>query len=182
MDAALRTVLTSVYSNFEEAMDIERLEILVPSASGKRFDQPQAERMALSLDHMVILCPRFEGFDQRIVDLYRGDGFVIDEYSIGDFVTFGAEAPTLSIIEAVARLVPGVIGNRSSLETESFAEAGLLEFPQYTKPNPYRGLAVPEVLVQGNHKLIEQFRCQSAKTKTEIMRPDLLQTPNDLRA
>jgi tRNA (guanine37-N1)-methyltransferase len=146
------------------------------SAAGLRFGQSTAQRFAQNLTHLVILCPRFEGFDQRIIDLYRREGWPIEEYSVGDFVTFGAEAPALSMIEAVTRLLPGVIGNQSSLAAESFGPEGL-EYPQYTKPNPYRGLAVPPVLVEGNHKLIDEFRRQAGRIKTQTNRPDLGASP-----
>jgi tRNA (guanine37-N1)-methyltransferase len=178
MDTALRAVLTNIYGTESGRAADNRLAIVVLSAAGKRFVQATAHQFAQNLEHLVILCPRFEGFDQRIIDLYRRDGFSIDEYSVGDFVTFGAEAPALAMIEAIARLVPGVIGNQSSLESESFGKSGL-EYPQYTKPNPYRGFAVPPVLVEGNHKLIAEFRSLAAQTKTQTNRPDLLTPPEN---
>jgi tRNA (guanine37-N1)-methyltransferase len=179
MDAALQAVLSQIYGDLAHAALSKRLVIVVLSAAGKRFQQTIAQQFAREVQHLVILCPRFEGFDQRIIELYRREGMVIDEYSVGDFVTFGAEAPALSMIEATARLLPGVIGNQTSLESESFGPFGL-EYPQYTKPNPYRGLAVPPVLVEGNHRLIAEFRIQTAQTKTQTNRPDLGSLPENL--
>jgi tRNA (guanine37-N1)-methyltransferase len=135
--------------------------------------QPYTQRTAEKLrDHgaFLLTCGRYEGFDDRV------RGFVDWEVSIGDFVMAGGEVAAMAIIESVARLVPGVLGNRESPEVESFSVAnrGLLEFPQFTRPQEFRGLEVPEVLRQGHHAEVRRWRAEQALQRTRERRPDLL--------
>lgn len=119
-------------------------------------------------DHLVILCGRYEGVDQRVIDK-----LVDEEISIGDYVLFGGELPAMVLIETISRQLEGVLGNNESLLSESFSN-GLLEYPQYTKPREYCGLAVPEVLLSGNHKAIAEWKKEKSIERTKERRPDLL--------
>jgi tRNA (guanine37-N1)-methyltransferase len=141
--------------------------LLLLSASGTRFDQSHAQQLAGG-DGFSLLCGRYEGVDQRVAD-HLCDG----ELSVGDYVLAGGEAAALVVIEAVARLVPGVLGNEASSDDESFAN-GLLEYPQYTRPAEFRGWAVPEVLRSGDHGQVARWRQEQAQRRTEQRRPDLL--------
>lgn len=137
------------------------------AAGGRRFDQPVARELALG-EGFSLLCGRYEGVDQRVADRLC-DG----ELSVGDFVLAGGEAAALVVIEAVTRLLPGVMGNDESGVEESFAE-GLLEYPQYTRPAEFRGWGVPEVLRSGDHARIARWRRAEALRRTLERRPDLL--------
>ena len=119
-------------------------------------------------DRLIILCGRYEGVDQRVID-----ELVDEEISIGDYVLFGGELPAMVLIEAVSRHIKGVLGNDESLSSESFSN-DMLEYPQYTKPREFRGLKVPEVLFSGNHKAIEQWKIEQSLKRTKERRPDLL--------
>jgi tRNA (guanine37-N1)-methyltransferase len=141
--------------------------LLLLSASGRRFDHSVATELAAG-DGFSLLCGRYEGVDQRVAD-HLCDG----ELSVGDFVLAGGEAAAAVVVDAVARLVPGVMGNEASGTDESFA-AGLLEYPQYTRPAEYRGHAVPEVLASGDHARVERWRRAAALRRTLRRRPDLL--------
>ena len=125
-----------------------------------------------SFDHLVILCGRYEGVDQRVID-----ELVDEEISIGDYVLFGGELPAMVLIEAVSRHLKGVLGNDESLASESFSN-DRLEYPQYTKPREFRGLSVPEVLFSGNHKAIAQWKEEQSLKRTKERRPDLLSKSN----
>lgn len=151
-----------------EAVDPPRpLYLLGPG--GRRFDQEMAREMAAT-PGFSLLCGRYEGFDQRIHD-HLVDG----EISLGDFVLGGGEVAALAVVEAVARLVPGVMGNEQSAEVESFGpDGGLLEHPQYTRPAEFRGWEVPEVLRSGDHGRIERWRQAGALDRTLRFRPDLI--------
>ena len=140
------------------------------SASGRRFDQGMAEELA-ALPGFSLICGRYEGVDQRVAD-HLCDG----EVSVGEYVLAGGEAAALVVIEAVARLVPGVMGNAASGEQESFAD-GLLEYPQYTRPAEFRGWAVPEVLRSGDHARVARWRRREALRRTLERRPDLIDRP-----
>jgi tRNA (guanine37-N1)-methyltransferase len=152
-----------------EAVDPPRPLFLL-SASGRRFDQSRAESLALG-GGFSLICGRYEGVDQRVAD-HLCDG----ELSVGEYVLAGGEAAALVVVEAVARLVPGVMGNAASGEQESFA-GGLLEYPQYTRPADFRGWAVPDVLRSGDHARIERWRRREALRRTLERRPDLLDRP-----
>ncbi len=141
--------------------------LLLLSPSGRRFDQRYAEELA-QLEGFSLLCGRYEGVDQRVAD-----HLCDDEVSIGDFVLAGGEPGALVIIEAVARLVPGVLGNDASAADESFSH-GLLEYPQYTRPAQFRGWTIPEVLRSGDHARVARWRRAEALRRTIARRPDLL--------
>jgi tRNA (guanine37-N1)-methyltransferase len=141
--------------------------LLLLSPSGRRFDQAVARELA-ALPGFSLLCGRYEGVDQRVAD-HLCDG----ELTVGDYVLAGGEAAALVVIDAVARLVPGVMGNATSAADESFAD-GLLEYPQYTRPAEFRGWEVPEVLLSGDHGRTARWRRAQALRRTVARRPDLL--------
>jgi tRNA (guanine37-N1)-methyltransferase len=142
--------------------------LLLLGPGGRRFDQAWAEELAGG-EGFSLLCGRYEGVDQRV-----GDHLVDGELSIGDFVLAGGEVAALAVIEAVARLVPGVMGNDESAAEESFSSGGLLEYPQYTRPSTFRGWDVPEVLRSGDHARIARWRRAQALHRTARRRPDLI--------
>ena len=146
-----------------------RARILLMTPQGRRFDQSMAEQLARE-SHVIMICGRYEGVDERI-----REHLVTDEVSIGDFVLTGGELAALVVLDAVARLLPGVLGDESSPESESFS-SGLLEYPQYTRPAEFRGYNVPEVLVSGNHEQIRKWRRAQALERTLERRPDLLES------
>lgn len=169
--------------------DTARETVLLLSAAGARFDQAGARQMA-QLDRVVLICGRYEGVDQRVADLLC-DG----ELSLGDFVLTGGELPAACVVDAVARLLPGVLGHSDSHIYESFgvaegaiarieggspratsASGGLLDYPQYTRPPVFAGAAVPEALLSGDHKAVRQWRRRAALARTQAQRPDLLAT------
>lgn len=150
---------------FPEKSDNKKVVLL--SAQGRMFDQATARRWS-GLDELLLICGRYEGVDERVAE-----NLADEEVSIGDFVVSGGELPAALLIDAVARLVPGVLGNEASSENESFS-GGLLDCPQYTRPADFRGRKVPEVLLGGNHEEIRKWRHQTALAKTVRMRPDLL--------
>jgi tRNA (guanine37-N1)-methyltransferase len=143
-----------------------RRPLLYMSARGRPLTQARVKRWAQS-DGVVVLCGRFEGVDQRVLDA-RG----FEEVSVGDAVLAGGEAAAMVVIEACVRLIPGVLGQAESLGSESF-EDGLLEYPQYTRPRTFEGLEIPEVLLSGDHKKIAQWRQAQRETTTRERRPDL---------
>jgi len=140
--------------------------VIYPSPSGIKFDQVQAGRLA-EYEELVFICGRYEGIDQRIIDLY-----VDEEISIGDYVISSGEISTLVIIDAVYRLLEGVISSESLVE-ESFTD-GLLEYPHYTRPPEFHGLVVPDVLLSGNHAKIDNWRLNKRIQKTRLNRPDII--------
>ncbi len=148
--------------------------VVVPTPSGRPFTQRIAERYAAE-SHLVIACGRYEGIDARVWEHYRADGIRIEEVSIGDYVLAGGEPAALVIIEAVARLLPGVLGNDESAADDSFGadRPYALEGPVYTRPREWRGLAVPEILLSGDHARIEQWRRDQSEVRTRTHRPDL---------
>ena len=149
-----------------EAADPPR-PLLLLGPSGKRFDQTWAAELAGGRG-FSLLCGRYEGVDQRVADhLVDGD------LSLGDFVLAGGEAAAIAVIEAVSRLVPGVVGNEESTREESFSD-GLLEYPQYTRPHDFRGWQVPEVLRSGDHARVARWRRAQALARTRARRPDLI--------
>jgi tRNA (guanine37-N1)-methyltransferase len=145
--------------------------LVVPTPAGRPFTQATARAWA-GEPRLVFACGRYEGIDQRVVDHY-GQRLPVDEVSIGDYVLVGGEAAVLVIVEAVARLLPGVLGNPASAQQDSFSD-GLLEGPAYTRPELWRGLAVPDVLRGGNHAAIARWRRDRALERTAARRPDLL--------
>ncbi|QWF82945.1 tRNA (guanosine(37)-N1)-methyltransferase TrmD [Amycolatopsis sp. CA-230715] len=149
----------------------ERTRLVVPTPAGKPFTQAMAREYAAE-EHLVFACGRYEGIDQRVID-DAARRMPVDEVSIGDYVLVGGEAAVLVVVEAVVRLLPGVLGNPVSAEQDSFSD-GLLEGPSYTRPEVWRELAVPEVLRSGNHALIDRWRRDRALERTAERRPDLL--------
>lgn len=145
--------------------------IIFTSPAGEQFKQSTAHELA-ELDHIVFACGRYEGIDQRVVD-YAETKANVRLISLGDYVLNGGEVAALAMIEAVARLIPGVIGNADSLVEESHSD-GLLEYPSYTKPASWRGFDVPEVLLSGHHAAIAAWRHEQQVERTKRVRPDLL--------
>ncbi|MBA0051814.1 tRNA (guanosine(37)-N1)-methyltransferase TrmD [Streptomyces sp. AJS327] len=154
--------------------------ILVPTPSGSPFTQELAEELAAA-PWLVFTPARYEGIDRRVIDEYahRPDVAAVHEISIGDYVLAGGEAPVLVMVEAIARLLPGVLGNAASHRDDSFAPgamANLLEGPVYTKPPEWRGQGIPEVLLSGHHGNIARWRRDQALTRTAALRPELIET------
>ena len=145
--------------------------LVVPSPAGTPFTQATARELA-AVPHLVFACGRYEGIDQRVVD-HAATRATVREISLGDYVLNGGEVAVTAIVEAVGRLLPGVIGNPESLAEESH-ENGLLEYPSYTKPATWRGLDVPQVLLSGNHGAIAAWRHEQQLERTRRVRPDLL--------
>ena len=142
--------------------------VILTSPDGERLTHAVAERLS-ALDHLVILCGRYEGVDERV-----REHLATDVISIGDYVVSGGELPALVIVDAVARLVPGVVGDEASVAGDTFAAGGLLDYPQYTRPAEFRGYGVPPVLLSGHHAEIEKWRREQALERTRKHRPDLL--------
>lgn len=155
-----------------EALGEGRRRMIVLSPAGRLLDQALVRELARE-PALALICGRYEGVDQRVID-----GLGAEEISVGDYVLAGGETAALVILDAVARLVPGVVGNETSLAQESF-EDGLLEHPHYTRPREVRGLAVPEVLLSGDHVRIDRWRREAAREKTRRNRPDLVQDPRE---
>lgn len=147
-------------------------QLVMLTPQGRRLTQKVVEELA-AFPRLLLLCGRYEGFDERI-----RQGLNPIEISAGDFITNGGEVPAMLVIDTVIRLIPGVLGDETSHKYESFAESGLLEYPQYTRPREYRGMEVPEVLVNGNHQEIARWRQEQALKRTRERRADLL--PGDL--
>lgn len=142
-------------------------KVILTSPRGKVFDHGAARSLARE-EEIVIICGRYEGIDERVLQL-----FVDDEFSLGDFVLTGGELAAMVMVDSIARFIPGVLGCAASAEADSFTN-GLLEYPQYTRPAEFRGLKVPEVLLSGNHLEVNRWRRRKALEKTYQMRPDLL--------
>jgi tRNA (guanine37-N1)-methyltransferase len=151
-----------------EALGEGHKRVVVLSPAGRRLDQALVRELAAE-PWLVLICGRYEGVDERVVE-----GLPAEEVSIGDYVLSGGEVPALVLLEAVTRLVPGVIGREESHERDSFGPEGVLDHPQYTRPAEFRGMTVPEVLLSGNHAEIERWRREAALEKTRRNRPDLL--------
>ena len=143
--------------------------IIMTSPQGRRFDQSVASELA-EKDHLLFLCGRYEGFDHRVHEALQPD-----EISIGDFVVSGGELPAMLMADAIGRLIPGVVGNTSSVEEDSFFR-GLLDYPHYTRPEEVRGMRIPDILLSGHHENIRKWRKEQALRATLEKRPDLLET------
>lgn len=131
-------------------------QVLLMTPRGQTFTQELAREFAATEAGLIIICGRYEGYDERIVDL------VDNQVSIGGYVLTGGELPAMVVIDAVTRLIPGVLGGETSAERESFSQAGVIEYPQYTRPEEFRGIKVPDVLLSGNHAEIEKWRRQNS--------------------
>jgi tRNA (guanine37-N1)-methyltransferase len=158
--------LFAAVESLREVNSLKRVILLSPR--GRRLDQAKVKELAQTPD-MVLICARYEGVDERV-----SDALVTEELSIGDYVLSGGELPALVLIEAMSRMLPGVVGDWESVETDSFFN-GLLGFPQYTRPAEFRGMEVPAVLREGNHALIAKWRREEALRLTRERRPDLLE-------
>ena len=136
-------------------------DLIILTPAGKRFDQPMAAKFSIS-KHLVFACGRYEGIDDRVRQHYLSKNFRVHEVSIGDYVLGGGEVASLVMIEAITRLIPGVLGNPESLSEESHNVAGYLEYPNFTKPQSWRDIPVPEILLSGNHGEIAKWRAAQA--------------------
>ena len=145
-----------------------KTRVVLLSAQGEVFSQSLAHDLSQEASHLVLLCGRYEGVDERV-----SEALVTDEISIGDYVLSGGEPAAMVVIDAIVRLLPGALGSETSAVYESFSE-GLLDYPQYTRPPEFRGMKVPEVLLSGNHAEIARWRQEAALEKTRRKRPDLL--------
>jgi tRNA (guanine37-N1)-methyltransferase len=144
--------------------------VILMTPQGVPFDHNEARRLS-TYDHLLFVCGRYEGIDERVRD------YVDEELSIGDYILMGGELAVMVVIDAVSRFVPGVLGSEESVLEESFVDA-LLEYPQYTRPRVFRGKKVPEVLISGNHRQIARWRRKEALRRTLFRRPDLLEKAN----
>lgn len=150
-----------------ESLQREMTRVVLMSPAGRKFDQAIARELAQQ-EHLLIVTGHYEGFDERI-----REGLADDELSIGDYVLTNGALPAMVVIDAVTRLLPGVLGDDTSSTDESFSH-GLLEYPQWTRPAEFRGMKVPDVLVSGNHAEIAKWRAEQAKKRTREQRPDLI--------
>ncbi len=150
-----------------EKLGGEKTRVILMSPAGRKFDQAVARELA-GEEHLLLVCGSYEGFDERIRERLADD-----ELSIGDFVLTNGALPAMVVIDAVTRLLPGVLGDDESAQDESFSR-GLLEYPHYTRPAEFRGMKVPEVLLSGNHAEIAKWRAEQSKRRTQERRPDLL--------
>ena len=153
---------------YEGVNKLENSLTVMMTPQGEPFNDKIADELA-QYDQIIILCGHYEGFDERIREIIKPR-----EISIGDYVLTGGELPALCLIDSVSRKIEGTLGKIESAHDDSFSD-GLLEYPQYTKPREYRGLKVPEVLLNGNHKLIEEFRMEQKIARTKAKRPDLFE-------
>mgnify|MGYP000274873300 CR=1 FL=1 len=142
--------------------------IVFLTAGGQRYTEEHAKRLA-QYDNLTLVCGHYEGVDERIIE-----EIVDEEVSVGDFVLTGGEIPACILVDAVSRLIPGVLSDAECYEKESFSEEGLLEYPQYTRPYEFRGRKVPDVLLSGHHANIEKWRAEAALEKTRRARPELV--------
>ncbi len=151
---------------FRQTRDRRTIRVIFPSPQGRLFDQQMAQELARE-NHLVFLCGHYKAVDQRVIDYW-----VTDEISIGDFILTGGEIPSLLMIDAIVRLIPGVISDMESARTDSFQNF-LLDCPYYTRPELYRGMRVPAVLLSGNHQQIARWRMEQRLERTRLRRPDL---------
>jgi tRNA (guanine37-N1)-methyltransferase len=150
----------------------EGTQVVLLTPQGRPLKQPAASEFADNAKHLVLICGRYEGVDERV-----NEALVTDEISIGDYVLSGGEPAAVVLVDSIVRLLPEALGSETSAENDSFSN-GLLDCPQYTRPAEFRGMKVPEVLLNGNHAEIEKWRRQMALEKTEKFRPDLLHGEN----
>lgn len=155
-----------IFAAVESLPQMSRREVILLSPQGERMEQSLFRELVTNYDQLVLLCGHYEGFDERVMNL------VTREVSLGDFVLTGGEIPALTLVNGVTRLIPGTVGKVESLSAESF-EAGLLDYPHYTRPATFREWPVPDVLLSGNHAAIAQWRRQQQIQRTQEKRPDL---------
>jgi len=156
-----------IFSAVESLPILERREVILMSPQGQTINQPLLRELVSNYEQLVVICGHYEGVDDRVLHL------VTREVSLGDFILTGGEIPAMALINGVVRLLPGTVAKTESLTAESFEE-GLLDYPQYTRPANFRGWKVPDVLLSGNHRNIEQWRYDNALQRTTRRRPDLL--------
>lgn len=159
-----------IFECFEhvEKLSEEKARVILLTPQGKKFDQAMADKLSKE-KRLILICGRYEGFDERI-----REGLGAEQVSVGDYVLSGGELPAMVVIDAVVRLQEGALGDEDSAADDSFGN-GLLEYPQYTRPEEFRGMKVPEVLLSGNHANIEKWRANQALLRTRQNRPDLLE-------
>lgn len=153
----LRAIKSQI--NSKSQIQNSKTRVILFSAKGKKYTQRDAERL-LKYENIIMICGRYEGIDERVAKHVADE-----EISMGDFVLTGGEIPAMAVVDSVTRLIPGVLGNSESIETESHKEDGYLEFPQYTKPEDFQGWKVPKVLLSGDHKKIREWREKNSKRK-----------------
>ena len=164
--------LEPIFAAVESLPVLPRREVILMTPQGQTLNQSMLRELSTNYDQLVIICGHYEGVDERVLHL------VTREVSLGDFVLTAGEIPALAVINGVVRLLPGTVGKVESLKAESF-EAGLLDYPQYTRPATFRGWKVPDVLLSGNHAQIERWRREQQIQRTRDRRPDLLEEIND---
>jgi tRNA (guanine37-N1)-methyltransferase len=155
----------------KQQLGVDEVPVILLTPQGRLFSQSVAQELALH-SHLVLICGHYEGLDERVCE-----HLATDQISIGDYVLSGGELPALVVVDAIVRLIPGVLGSQESASSDSHSN-GLLEYPQYTRPPVYRGWAVPEILLSGNHGEIAQWRRRQAILRTARQRPDLLEKGN----
>ena len=164
--------LEPIFAAVESLPVLPRKEVILMTPQGERLNQALLQELVTGYDQLVVICGHYEGVDERVLHL------VTREVSLGDFVLTGGEIPALALINGVVRLIPGTVGKVESLKVESF-EAGLLDYPQYTRPAEFRGWKVPDVLLSGNHAEIARWRHEQQIQRTRDRRPDLLPGEDD---
>lgn len=160
-------IVDRALSNLKSKVKSQKSKVVLLTPQGKKFSQKIAKRLS-KLNYLILICGHYEGFDERI-----REHLIDEEISIGDFVLTGGELPAMVVADAVARLIPGVVGKKESTKHESFSN-NLLDFPVYTRPESYKGWKVPKILLSGDHKKIEGWRKKEALKRTKKRRPDLL--------
>jgi tRNA (guanine37-N1)-methyltransferase len=149
-----------------------KTKVVLLTPQGRQLKQSVAKELADEIEHLILICGRYEGVDERV-----NEALVTDEISIGDYVLSGGEPAAIVVVDAIVRLLPNALGSETSAENDSFSN-GLLDFPHYTQPRDFRGMQVPEILLSGNHAEIEKWRRQKALEKTQKVRQDLLNKEN----
>ncbi len=161
-----------IFAAVEKIRQTGNTPVFLLSPQGKTFNSRRAEKMA-GYPQMILICGRYEGVDERVIQ-----NLITDEISIGDYILTGGEPAATVVVDAVARFVPQVVGKMESVQRDSFSE-GLLDYPHYTRPRDFRGMAVPEILFSGNHADVENWRREKALEKTRKVRPDLMEHLNN---
>jgi tRNA (guanine37-N1)-methyltransferase len=164
-------MLPEVWGKTLDPLMVEDTDLIILTPAGRRFNQKMAQEFA-DKSHLIFACGRYEGIDDRVRQYYSQNEFSgkkirVHEVSIGDYVLGGGEVASMVMIEAITRLIPGVLGNPQSLTEESHNDEGYLEYPNFTKPQEWRGLAVPEILLSGNHAEIAKWRSQQAEKRAK---------------
>ncbi len=164
-------MLPEIWGKTLDPLMIENTDLIILTPAGRRFNQEMAQQFSTS-EHLIFACGRYEGIDDRVRQYYSTQEFVnrnirVHEVSIGDYVLGGGEVASMVMIEAITRLIPGVLGNPESLSEESHNSEGYLEYPNFTKPQEWRGISVPEILLSGNHAEIAKWRSQQAEKRAK---------------